>query len=454
MLLDTDANAPGPSKARVRVVCAYGYAEVDRVCSQADVRSSVIAGSIVGVFLLGFLGLMVYMVRRHRDYWRAFLLAFLKHEGVIALKVLWELWDISGDLFMFVAIKDSGNPDLFVAFGVFIVPATVFSAATIGLKLWLLKRRTAQRMDVRHALRSAPMDFRLLCDLFMLRTSHRRHDDLKSANDGARYQAYSYILLALTEDAPFCILNTILLHRTVWNRNDPRVLISSQRLCSETYPTNNFLLLLLVLLTSVGMLVYKAMHLKVLPQLWAEHKRLELEAATLALRQAAIDRRMRRTDLLDASAVVDADVAAERELQPMGASEPITSASCSATRRLAAPEDPGGGHAALDGDSDARAARGDEHSLQQLQQPTASGGTAPASFVKVGGCSEGTSGLPSQEQTAAIAATLSVGMTASSSPSLHDQVSDSATEILGPVDKVETGSIVVFVRLTRDQSAR
>jgi hypothetical protein len=133
------------------------------------------------------------------------------------------------------------------------------------------------------------------------------------------------------QDAPFCILNTILLHRTVWNRNDPRVLISSQRLCSETYPTNNFLLLLLVLLMSVGMLVYKAMHLKVLPQLWAEHKRLELEAATLALRQAAIDRRMRRTDLPDASAVVDAGVAAERELQPMGAPEPTTSASCSAS---------------------------------------------------------------------------------------------------------------------------
>jgi hypothetical protein len=199
VLLDTDANAPGPSKARVRVVCAYGYAEVDRVCSQADMRSNVIAGSIVGVFLLGFLGLMVYMVRRHRDHWRAFLLSFLKHEGVIALKVLFEVWDISGDLFTFVAIKNSGNPDLFVAFGVFIVPATVFSAATIGLKFWLLKRRAAQRLDVRHALRSAPMDFRLLCDLFMLRTGQRQHEEDKSANDGARYQAYSYILLALTE---------------------------------------------------------------------------------------------------------------------------------------------------------------------------------------------------------------------------------------------------------------
>ena len=212
----------------------------------------------------------------------------------------------------------------------------------------------------------------------------------------------------------------------MWNRNDPRVLISSQRLCSETYPANNFLLLLLVLLTSVGMLVYKAMHLKVLPQLWAEHKRLELEAATLALRQAAIDRRMRRTDLPDASAVVDADVAAERELQPMGASEPTTSASCSAsaTCRLAAPEEPGGGHAVPDGDSYARAVLGDERSVQQLQPPPASGTAAPASFVRVGGCSEGESGLLSQEQTGAITATLSVGM-AASSPKSHGQVRSS-----------------------------
>jgi hypothetical protein len=226
------------------------------------------------------------------------------------------------------------------------------------------------------------------------------------------------------QDAPFCILNTILLHRTVWNRNDPRLLISSQRLCSETYPTNNFLLLLLVLLTSVGMLVYKAMHLKVLPQLWAEHKRLELEAATLALRQAAIDRRMQRTDLPDASAVVDADVAAERELQPMGAAEPTPSASCSAsvTYHLAAPKEPCGGHAAPDSDSYACAVLGDERSVQQLQPPPASGTAAPASFVRVGGCSEGESGLLLHEQTGAIThATLSVGM-AASSPRSHGQV--------------------------------
>jgi hypothetical protein len=216
------------------------------------------------------------------------------------------------------------------------------------------------------------------------------------------------------QDAPFCVLNTILLDRTVRNRNEPG-LLRSQQLCSEDYQTN-FLLLLLVLLTSVGMLVYKAMHLKALPQLWAEHKRLELEAATLALRQAAIDRRMQRTDPLDASAVVDADEATERELQPMGGAEPTSIASCSAsaTYRLAAPEEPGGGRAAPDGDSYARALCSDERSVQPL---TASGTDA----IAFGGCSEGTSGLPWLEPIAAITATLSVGL-AASSPRSHGQV--------------------------------
>ena len=96
-------------------------------------------------------------------------------------------------------------------------------------------------------------------------------------------------LLAL-QDVPFCILNTILLDRAVRRRNDP-TLLSSQRLCSAEYNVN-FLMLLLVLLTSVGMLVYKAMHLLPLPRVWAEHKRLAAEAAELEECSAAIDRRM------------------------------------------------------------------------------------------------------------------------------------------------------------------
>jgi hypothetical protein len=89
---------------------------------------------------------------------------------------------------------------------------------------------------------------------------------------------------------PFCVLNTILLDRTVRSRND-ETLLPAQRLCSDEYDTS-FLMLLSVLLTSVGMLVYKAMHLLPLPRVWAEHKRLAAEAAEFEECQAAIDRRM------------------------------------------------------------------------------------------------------------------------------------------------------------------
>ncbi len=101
----------------------------------------------------------------------------------------------------------------------------------------------------------------------------------------------SCCLCLLLQDLPFCALNTILLDRTVRTRNDP-TLLSSQRLCSAEYNSNSFLMLLLVLLTSVGMLVYKAMHLLPLPRVWAEHKRLAAEAAESEECSAAIDRRM------------------------------------------------------------------------------------------------------------------------------------------------------------------
>jgi hypothetical protein len=51
---------------------------------------------VFGTLLLGFLGLLVHLIRAHRDRWRAFLISFLQHEGVIALEVLGELWDICG----------------------------------------------------------------------------------------------------------------------------------------------------------------------------------------------------------------------------------------------------------------------------------------------------------------------------------------------------------------------
>jgi hypothetical protein len=89
---------------------------------------------------------------------------------------------------------------------------------------------------------------------------------------------------------PFCVLNTILLDRMINSRNDP-TLLPKQRLCSAEY-TTRFLPLLLVLLTSVGALVYKLMHLVHLPRIWLEHQRLAVERTELEQCEEAITRRM------------------------------------------------------------------------------------------------------------------------------------------------------------------
>ncbi len=257
----------------------------------------------------------------------------------------------AGDCFAFVTVKNSGHDDLFAPFVVFLVPSLGFSAASIGLKFWLLQRRAVRRTAQLQGLQlqagqSRRIDFRLLCDRFVLHRRQLRHEELKSANDAARYQAYTYIVLALTEvrfgllpvstapaqsclacwqDVPFCALNTILLDRTVRSRND-RTLPSAQQLCSDEYNSNSFLMLLLVLLTSVGMLVYKAMHLLALPRVWAEHKRLAAEAAEFEECSAAIDRRMGALASQDTapSASVRLDGSpAELEERPVGDSGPM-----------------------------------------------------------------------------------------------------------------------------------
>jgi hypothetical protein len=83
-------------KAHIWVACVYGYAEVRGECVKTDATRNIALGSVFGTLFLGFLGLLVYLIRAHRDRWKAFLISFLKHEGVIALKVFSELWDISG----------------------------------------------------------------------------------------------------------------------------------------------------------------------------------------------------------------------------------------------------------------------------------------------------------------------------------------------------------------------
>jgi hypothetical protein len=97
VFIDTDAeDGRSAVKARIRVACVYGYTEDRGKCVQTDTTKNIALGSVFGTLLLGFLGLLVHLIRAHRDRWRAFLISFLQHEGVIALEVLGELWDICG----------------------------------------------------------------------------------------------------------------------------------------------------------------------------------------------------------------------------------------------------------------------------------------------------------------------------------------------------------------------
>ena len=103
-----------------------------------------------------------------------------------------------------MTVKESGHQDLFVPFAVFLVPSLGFSLASIGLRLWLVKRANVRRTAHLRAPRQRPqqwarIDFRLLCERFVLQRRQRLHDEQKRANDAARYQAYSYVVLALTE---------------------------------------------------------------------------------------------------------------------------------------------------------------------------------------------------------------------------------------------------------------
>ena len=99
VLIETDAAGGQVRKALIRVECVYGYTDVGGECIQsmdAATKRDIILASIFGALLLGFLGLLGHLIRAHRDRWRVFLVSFLKHEGVLTLKVLGELWDISG----------------------------------------------------------------------------------------------------------------------------------------------------------------------------------------------------------------------------------------------------------------------------------------------------------------------------------------------------------------------
>ncbi len=118
--------------------------------------------------------------------------------------------DIAGDLFTFYSLQSSGHTDLFVAFAIFLVPALLCSAASLGMKATLVIKRVAQRRGAlkpsrptaslsNDAVSTRRLGFRFLAERFVLHRDKERHGDEWSAATADRYEAYSYLLLVVAE---------------------------------------------------------------------------------------------------------------------------------------------------------------------------------------------------------------------------------------------------------------
>ena len=92
--------------------------------------------------------------------------------------------------------------------------------------------------------------------------AHPRSDDLLPS-----------VTCALLQDAPFSVVNTLFLLRTVYDPTKPP--------CTKAFCPKTVTVLLLVLLTSIALLTYKLMKLRMFPEIWREHQQLLLEKVML-----------------------------------------------------------------------------------------------------------------------------------------------------------------------------
>ena len=95
--LDTDTDTAGSSKASVRVVCAKGYSELERMCSQEVSKTQLYVGCAIGGMFVVVGAAGIHLLYTHRAHARLFVLSFLKMEVLLAFKAATETWDIAGD---------------------------------------------------------------------------------------------------------------------------------------------------------------------------------------------------------------------------------------------------------------------------------------------------------------------------------------------------------------------
>ncbi len=101
----------------------------------------------------------------------------------------------------YFSVYRSRMSDLFIAFSVFIGPATLFSVISMAIKIKLLLRRVAERRNAGKLRRSASqrnflqlgmkVALRMLAEEYVLRHDQLEHEELKSSNDMLVHQGYS-----------------------------------------------------------------------------------------------------------------------------------------------------------------------------------------------------------------------------------------------------------------------
>ena len=52
----------------------------------------IVVGTVVGTLLVALLLLAIYVMRSHKEATKRILVSFMKHEGVLGVKLAWEFW--------------------------------------------------------------------------------------------------------------------------------------------------------------------------------------------------------------------------------------------------------------------------------------------------------------------------------------------------------------------------
>jgi hypothetical protein len=287
------------------VVCADGHLYDQDLggCHPDGNRTYTIVALTLSALLVPIMLLLVCLVYKHKDKARlkVLVISFARYELFLSAKFLWDLWDIVGDCISFETLRASRHDDLFFAFAFFLVPAGIVSLLHMAANFRLIFRRLLERhkqlakaTQRRRSLRENS-DFRLFAARFILHCKQQHNDELKRSNTLALHQAYGYAVLAVIEDAPFCLVNTMLIYRIVNDRFDLKVGMG-RRLCSPHYEAN-FMLVIAVLMTSVAALVFKVTEALALPRLWAKQALLQKEAARLAEKINMFESRRSNIDL-------------------------------------------------------------------------------------------------------------------------------------------------------------